>query len=34
MAKRRQFTSAFKTELVLEVISSTTSQAELCRRTS
>ena len=32
MAKRRQFTSAFKTELVLEVISGATSQAELCRR--
>ena len=32
MAKRRKFTSAFKTELVLEVISGTTSQAELCRR--
>ena len=32
MAKRRKFTSAFKTELVLEVLSGTTSQAELCRR--
>ena len=32
MAKRRKFTSEFKTELVLEVLSGTTSQAELCRR--
>ena len=32
MAKRRQFTSEFKTELVLEVLSGATSQAELCRR--
>ena len=31
MAKRRKFTSEFKTELVLEVLSGTTSQAELCR---
>ena len=31
MAKRRQFTSEFKTELVLEVLSGATSQAELCR---
>ena len=34
MAKRRQFTSEFKTELVLEVLSDATSQAELCRRIS
>ena len=32
MAKRRKFTSEFKTELVLEVLSGTTSQAELCQR--
>ena len=32
MAKRRKFTSEFKTELVLEVLSGATSQAELCRR--
>ena len=32
MAKRRKFTSEFKTELVLEVLSGTTSQAEVCRR--
>ena len=32
MAKRRKFTSAFKTELVLAVLSGATSQAELCRR--
>ena len=32
MAKRRKFTSDFKTELVLEVLSGATSQAELCRR--
>ena len=32
MAKRRKFTSEFKTELVLEVLSGSTSQAELCRR--
>ena len=32
MAKRRQFTSEFKTELVLEVLSGAASQAELCRR--
>ena len=31
MAKRRQFTSEFKTELVLEVLSGASSQAELCR---
>ena len=31
MAKRRQFTSEFKTELVLEVLSGVSSQAELCR---
>ena len=31
MAKRRKFTSEFKTELVLEVLSGSTSQAELCR---
>ena len=34
MAKRRQFTFDFKTELILEVLSGATSQAELCRRTS
>ena len=33
MAKRRQFTSEFKTELVLEVLSGVSSQvSELCRR--
>ena len=33
MAKRRKFTSEFKTELVLEVLSGATSQvSELCRR--
>ena len=32
MAKRRKFTSEFKTELVLEILSGATSQAELCRR--
>ena len=32
MAKRRKFTSEFKTELVLEVLSGASSQAELCRR--
>ena len=32
MAKRRKFTSEFKTELVLEILSGSTSQAELCRR--
>ena len=33
MAKRRKFTSEFKTELVLEVLSSASSQvSELCRR--
>ena len=32
MAKRRQFTSEFKMELVLEVLSGASSQAELCRR--
>ena len=32
MAKRRKFTSEFKTELVLEVLSGSTSQAALCRR--
>ena len=32
MAKRRKFTSEFKTDLVLEVLSGSTSQAELCRR--
>ena len=31
MAKRRKFTSEFKMELVLEVLSGATSQAELCR---
>ena len=32
MAKRRNFTPEFKAELVLEVLSGATSQAELCRR--
>ena len=32
MAKRRKFTSEYKTELVLEVLSGETPQAELCRR--
>ena len=32
MAKRRKFTSEFKTELVLEVLSGASSQAEVCRR--
>ena len=32
MAKRRTFTPEFKAELVLEVLSGTTSQAEVCRR--
>ena len=32
MAKRRKFTSEFKTELVLEVLSGETPQAELCQR--
>ena len=32
MAKRRTFTPEFKAELVLEVLSGATSQAELCRR--
>ena len=32
MAKRRQFTSEFKTDLVLEVLRGSPSQAELCRR--
>ena len=32
MAKRRKFTSEFKTELVLEVLSGETPQAEVCRR--
>ncbi len=32
MAKRRKFTPEFKTELVLEVLSGATSQAEVCRR--
>ena len=31
MAKRRKFTSEFKTELGLEVLSGASSQAELCR---
>ena len=34
MAKRRQFTSEFKTELVLEVLSDATSQAELVSMSS
>ena len=32
MAKRRKFTPEFKAEVVLEVLSSATSQAEVCRR--
>ena len=32
MAKRRRFTPEFKAELVFEVLSGATSQAELCRR--
>ena len=32
MAKRRKFTPEFKAEVVLEVLSGATSQAELCRR--
>ena len=32
MAKRRTFTSEFKAEVVLEVLSGATSQAEVCRR--
>ncbi len=32
MAKRRTFTPEFKAEVVLEVISGATSQAEVCRR--
>ena len=32
MAKRRKFTPEFKAELVLEVLSGATSQAEVCRR--
>ena len=32
MAKRRKFTSEFKTELVLEILSGASSQAEVCRR--
>ena len=31
MAKRRNFTPEFKAELVLEVLSGATSQAEVCR---
>ena len=31
MAKRRRFTPEFKAELVFEVISGATSQAEVCR---
>ena len=30
--KRRTFTAEFKAEIVLEALSSETSQAELCRR--
>ena len=33
MAKRRIFTPEFKAEVVLEVISGESSQAEVCRRT-
>ena len=32
MAKRRRFTPEFKAEVVLEVLSSESSQAELCRK--
>ena len=32
MAKRRTFTPEFKAELVFEVISGVSSQAEVCRR--
>ena len=32
MAKRRTFTPEFKAEVVLEVLSGATSQAEVCRR--
>ena len=32
MAKRRRFTPEFKAEVVFEVISGVSSQAELCRR--
>ena len=32
MAKRRKFTPEFKAELVLEVLSGATSQAEVCRK--
>ena len=32
MAKRRKFTPEFKAEVVLEVLSGGTSQAEVCRR--
>ena len=32
MAKRRKSTPEFKAELVLEVLSGATSQAEVCRR--
>ena len=32
MAKRRRFTAEFKAEVVLEVLSGATSQAEVCRR--
>ena len=32
MAKRRRFTPEFKAELVFEVLSGVSSQAEVCRR--
>ena len=32
MVKRRRFTAKFKAEVMLEVLSSESSQAELCRR--
>ena len=32
MAKRRKFTPEFKAEVVLEVLSGATSQAEMCRQ--
>jgi transposase len=32
MAKRRKFTPQFKAEIVIEVLTGASSQAELCRR--
>ena len=34
MAKRRKFTLEFKAEVVIEILSGATTQAEVCRRTS